>query len=219
MTETPSQTATDTPTETPTLTPTLTPSESYTPTETPSLTPTLTPSDTPTETLTPSETPTFTETYTPTETFTPTETPTITLTPTLDITLTLLQSTLFFDFQTATVAACDYDYRVIAQDPADGEFAAANSIYEREIILQNTGTCPWERNTSLVFVSGESLNATPPYFYIRQRVNVGDEVTILFRGRTPSRSGIASGVWELLTPGLIPIGEPLTISVDVFQAG
>lgn len=212
-TETFTPTATDTLTETPTLSPTLTPSETFTATDTPMPTDTPAPTDTPTLTFTPSETPT------PTETYTPTETPTITLTPTLDITLTLLQSTLFFNFQTATVAACDYDYRIISQSPADGEYAVANTPYEREIILQNTGTCPWERNTSLVFVSGESLNATPPYFYIRQRVNVGEEVTILFRGRTPTRSGIASGEWELLTPGLIPIGEPLMISVNVFQSG
>jgi serine/threonine-protein kinase len=219
----PSQTATQTMTLTsspsPTLTPTQTPSATATSTRTPTATSTPTFTLTPTWTGTPTTTFTATSTFTPTFTFTPTITPSNTTVPTLDVTLTLLQSTLFFELQTATVAACDFDYRIIEQTPPDGDFFPAGRDYEREITLLNTGTCAWERNTSLVFVSGDSFNATPPYFFIRDRINVGEEVTIIFRGRAPSQSGVQSGVWELRTPGQLLIGEPLTISLDVYQSG
>jgi serine/threonine-protein kinase len=240
-TNTVTPTNTFTPSDTPTFTATYTPSDTATPTPTPTSTNTNTATATMTDTLTPTYTLTATATFTATNTYTPTltasntatatrtptptNTPTITQTPsttpspTIDVTLTLLQSTLFFEMQTATIAACDYDYRVIEQDPPDGEFFTANTPYERRITLQNTGTCPWERNSSLVFISGESFNATPPYFFIRDRVNVGEDVTIIFRGRTPTTSGLLSGVWELRTPGQLPIGEPLTISINVYQGG
>ena len=183
----------------------------------------LTPTDTPIPpTLTPSETSTIT--YTPTITLTPS----VTLTPTMDLTLTLLQSTQFFVYQTATVAACDYDYRIVEQTPADGAFYEAGELYSRQIVLQNAGTCPWERNTALIFVagSGESFGAGP-YLFIRERVNVGDTTTIQFEGRTPptacrenNQYVICAGRWELRTPGQILIGDlPMTISVNVFEGG
>jgi serine/threonine-protein kinase len=220
---TPTPTATETPTETstPTPTPTATPTE----TPTPTATDTLTPSQTPTDTQTPSQTPTATETPTPTQTFTPSDTPTATLTPsitptaTIDVTLTLLQATLFYEQQTATVQACDFNYAIIEQTPADGDYFVAGQRYARQITLLNNGTCAWERNTALAYVSGEDFDAQP-YIFIRNRVNVGEEVTIVFSGRTPtSQLGLLSGVWELRTPGQILIGEPLTISVWVFQQG
>jgi hypothetical protein len=166
---------------------------------------------------------------TPTWTFTPsvTPTPSITLTPTFDVTLTLLQATLFWEQQTATIAVCDFDYRIVDQDPADGDFFLAGRTYTREITLQNTGTCAWERNTALVYVSGESYNATPPYFFIRERVNVGDTATITFEGRTPptacrqdNQVVMCVGVWELRTPGQLLIGtEPIRIRVNVYEGG
>lgn len=198
------------PTATPTLT--VTPSPTITPTPTASATPTatFTPSETPTATLTPSVTPSLTIT----------PTPTITLTPTVDVTQTMVQATLIMQLQTATVQACDYDYRVIEQNPADEGYFLAGKEYHRQIRLLNTGTCPWDRNTSLVFVRGESFNANPPYFFIRQRVNVGEEAVVEFVGRTPPTYGLRTGEWELRTPGQLLIGdEPIRISINVYEGG
>ncbi len=226
-TATPSATATSTPTVTSTPTSTNTPPPTMTPTSTGSATPTptVTPTNTPTptatltDTLTPSNTPTPTPTYTPT--LTPTRTPTITLTPSItttptpNITLTVIQLTAMLQIQTATTAACDFNYEIIDQKPADGDYIATGSDYVRQITFRNTGTCPWERNTSLTFVSGESLNAGPRIF-IRQRVAVGEEYVLSFEGKIPANGGRLTGMWELRTPGLIPIGKPITISVQAF---
>jgi serine/threonine-protein kinase len=230
-----------TPTETETFTLTLTPSETPVPTDTPTDTQTPLPTATNTPTLTDTATPlpptltytltpslTLTPSNTPTLTFTPsvTPTPSITLTPTFDVTLTLLQATLFWEQQTATIAACDFDYRIVDQDPEDGDFFLAGREYTREITLQNTGTCPWERLTALVFREGENFDAEP-YLFIRERVNVGETTTVTFVGRTPpaacrenNQVVICAGRWELLTPGQILIGdEPVIISVNVYEGG
>lgn len=237
-TETPTPTETGTPT--PSLTPTTTPTETPTLTATPTLTLTLTttPSHTPTSTLTETPTATPTETETPTATSTPsatataTDTPTATLTPTTDITATLIQATLLANSMTATVGACNYDYAIIQPDQEDDQFqyyaaysASTDPVYiktetqfEMEITLLNTGDCAWERNTSLTWLEGESFNAGPRIF-IRNRVEVGEEVTISFSGTTPQRGrgGPRTGTWELRTPGQLPVGEPLVISIFAFD--
>lgn len=233
-TETATSTATGTPTPTEvfTLTPPAQPSPTLRvmniPTEmvmpffSPTPTDTVVP-PTATETPTPSETPTVT--YTPSITLTPS----VTLTPTLNLTLTLIQATMVREQQTATYALCNFDYRIVEQSPADGEFYVADARYEREIVLQNTGTCAWERLTALVFVpgSGVSFSVEPPYIFIAERVEVGDTTTIRFVGRTPPTACRenndvvdCSGQWELRTPGQILIGdEPLTIRVRVYEGG
>lgn len=119
------------------------------------------------------------------------------------------------EIQTATIAACDFDYAIIEQTPADGDYFRADRLYEREIRLLNTGTCPWERNTSLVFIEGEDFDAQR--IFLRERVNPGSEVTITFAGRTPQTGGLRAGTWELRTPGQILIGKPLVISIFTFE--
>jgi hypothetical protein len=131
------------------------------------------------------------------------------------VTQTLIQATLIAQLQTATITACDYDFAVVEQDPPDAEFVRANTDYQRSITLLNTGTCPWERNTALTFVDGENFSA-PPRIFIREVVEVGEDVTLSFEGRTPSTNGLQSGTWELRTPGQIRIGDPLVISIQVY---
>jgi serine/threonine-protein kinase len=221
LTLTPSETPTASETPSPTPTFTFTPSATLTPTDTATLPPTatLTPRATNTVLIVPTTAPTLTpsETLTPTHTFTPsiTPTPTTTLTPTLDITLTLIQATLLADFQTATINACDFNYEIVSQIPADGAPFAANQDYTRVITLRNTGSCAWERNSALMFVSGENFNAGARII-LRDRVNVGDEVALTFAGHTPVAHVPLSGTWELRTPGNIRIGRPITISISVF---
>lgn len=206
-------------TASPTVSATRTPS--LTPTLTPTLTVTRTPTASPTRTPTPTSTPTPTNTRRPTRTFTPTITltPSLTPTPTIDVTRTLQLATQMMEMQTATTAACNFNYGILEQTPPDGDYWPAGRAYERRITLINTGTCPWERNTSLTFIRGENFNVGS-YIFIRSRVNVGETITIVFSGRTPTAQlGLLSGVWELRTPGQIRIGEPLQISIWVFQQG
>lgn len=217
------------PTETPTLTltPTVEPSATLTPTSTPSRTPS------PTETATSSATPSATWTATPAHTATstrmpsPSATSTATTTPTPEDTpipsaTSNLTATAAFG-RTATAAACTFDYAVVEQTPADGEaggFYRVNEAYERKITLLNTGSCAWEANTSLTFLDGQNFNIGPRVF-IRETVQPAATVTITIVGRLPARGSQTplTGRWELRTPGQIPIGEPLVISILVYDPG
>ena len=212
-TQTPTQTATLTASPTSTSSPTTTPSATNTPTTTPS--PTTTASTTPTQTLAP----TATATPSPTTRATDIPPPTATASVTPDQTATLAEQ------MTATIDACVFDYAIIEQSPEDGEaggFFTTASKYARTITLLNTGECVWERNTSLTFVSGsgESFNAGPRIF-IREPIGVGQEVELIFDGTLPARGSLTpiEGAWQLRTPGQLAIGEPIVISVMVYDPG
>jgi len=183
-------------------------------------TPTLMPTATNTATPTPSAT--ATSTRTPSRTPQPSATPTASATPTtaplVELTQTLVQATRAAEIKQATLAACHFDYAIVDQTPADGDYFPTNSPYVREIVLRNTGNCAWERNSSLNFVSGESFSAGPRIF-IRERVEPGAEYTLRFEGRTPTRGGSRTGVWELRTPEFIQIGEPFEISIFAYSRG
>jgi hypothetical protein len=133
------------------------------------------------------------------------------------VTLTLIQATFLLEIQTATIAACDFDYEIVSQTPENGFFRQAETLFVMEIRLRNTGNCPWERNSALTYVpgSGENFDAEPRIL-VRERVNVGQETIIVLNGRAPATNGLASGLWELRTPGQLLIGAPLTLSVNVF---
>jgi len=212
QTSTATPTNTDTPTSTSTNTPTITPSITPSPTDTATYTPTQTP------TRTPSVTPSPTSTNTPTRTLTPTitPTPTTTLTPTPDLTQTLVAATQFWEMQTVTTTACDFKYQIVDQNPADNDYYTADTDYERAITLLNTGNCAWERNTAFVFIRDEDFNARP--IFLRERVNPSEDIVLCFQGKTPRTGGVHRGTWELRTPGQIRIGEPLVISVNVFES-
>lgn len=178
----------------------------------------------PPPTLTPSFTPTITPTPTITRTPTITPTPTPSFTPTINTTATFAALTEIARQQTATANACIWDYAIVEQNPPDGTLTPvrAGQEYTREITLQNTGTCAWEANTALVFVvgSGEDFDAgSGGRIFIRQRIEVGATYVLTFSGRTPNKGDIYTGQWQLRTPGQIAIGQPLTISVFVFESG
>lgn len=193
-------------------------------TDTPEATATETPTSTSTNTNTPTMSPTSTHTATSTATRTPTITSTSTNTPVVTATMTPNMTATLAAERTSTAAACDYDYAIIEQTPEDGEqggFFRANTSYERTITFLNTGNCPWERNTSLTFInsSGVSFNAGPRIF-IREPVDVGEEVELIFRATLPARGSVTplGGSWQLRTPGQIAIGDPMIISILVFES-
>lgn len=203
LTSTPSNTPTGTRTPTPTETRTRMPTSTNTPSRTPR------PTNTQTATLTPSPTFTLTATKTPTQAATDT--------PTVDITRTLVSATEQARILTETVEACTFDYAIVSQDPENGAFYPANSDYDRKIIFLNTGDCPWEPNTSLTYLEGENFQVLRGRVFITGQVEVGASYELHFIGRTPGRGGLRTGTWELRTPGQRPIGEPMEISIQVYE--
>ncbi|MEZ4666664.1 MAG: protein kinase [Anaerolineae bacterium] len=183
----------------------------------PTLTPTNTLTFTPTSTMTPS----------PTWSPTPSITATSTKSPTPDPRQTSVALTQAASSQQATEASCNWDYasEIAADYPTyDANcfyLIPANTEFTLKITLVNLGTCDWVRNTALIYESGENYDADRVIFFVdRDRiVNIGDEAVVEFDGKSPDKGGTKTGRWILRTPGQIPIGLPLEISIQVYEQG
>ncbi len=215
----PSPSATLSPTPSPTQ-PTQTPvviiiRETAPPTATATASPTTLP---PTSTATATRRP---PTVTPSITFTPSITPTATTN--FSETQTAIANIAIV--QTATASACDWEYTEVSRRLVvngvqinDG-FVPAGSPFVLEIVLRNTGNCPWEINSTFRFREGEFFDSAQPFIRIQNQVRQGTTYTIRFEGIAPMENDEQTGLWELRTAGNLPIGqEPISITVRVFGA-
>ena len=89
--------------------------------------------------------------------------------------------------------------------------------------LQNVGTCTWTRMFSLVFFSGNSLNAIQTHHLLAE-VDPGEMVDITVEMEAPSKPGIYQSNWMLSDPdgelfGIGPNGDaPFWVIIEVVDA-
>jgi serine/threonine protein kinase len=210
---------------------TMTPSPSPTqPTQTPRviiIRETAPPSATPSPSHTPLP-PTATATATrrpPTLTPSMTFTPSITPTATTNFGGTQTAVANIGVIQTATATNCAWDYTEVSRrllvngvQINDGA-VQAGTPFTMELVLRNTGNCPWEINSTFRYSEGEFFDSPQPFIRIENLVREGTTYMIRFEGIAPNENGDQTGLWELRTPGNRRIGqEPVSITVRVFGA-
>ncbi len=159
---------------------------------------------------------------------------------------------------TQTLAACSFEF-IVAQ-PEDynqppnvnavnePRLVEANKRFSFELVLLNTGSCPWPSgarltyNEDLTLNPGTSVDMTPLQdacdnsdirpginFAVQQRsnfrldgeVDIEEESSpIIFQGTAPSVYGCYYGVWDLLYPNSnTPMGRPLLLAIRVWGGG
>ena len=123
---------------------------------------------------------------------------------------------------TATVAACDYDYELVARtyQPAyeliPGQFyIRVRAPFTTTLTVRNTGNCDWERYTALVHVEGETYGLAGDVL-IPNNTRVGAEYTFTLDMTAPRRNIPHTGIWELRTPGGFLIGDPIEITIHAY---
>ncbi|MBN1284973.1 MAG: protein kinase [Anaerolineae bacterium] len=143
---------------------------------------------------------------------------------------------------TATLAACNYDYAFIAEsygEPAYYDYQ--NSVwwfprlrsFRASITVQNIGGCAWEPDTALVYVGAtrydyngdvlasdlerDQFGLARRKFTIGQAVERGEEVTIEVDMAAPAFNRRHVLVWELQTPQGVVIGEPIEMTLNVYE--
>ena len=62
--------------------------------------------------------------------------------------------------------------------------------------LKNIGTCTWNPNYKLVFVSGDHMSG-PDYVKLDDYVAPGEKIDILVDLKSPSKAGTYTGYWKL----------------------
>lgn len=109
------------------------------------------------------------------------------------------------------------DAAVLMQDVTvpDGTRFQPGETFTKTWQLRNTGTCPWDRNYTLVFVSGERMGA--PDFVSVPVTPAQADADISVELTAPSADGTYTGVYELHDPDgkIVPIGIGKTMWVKI----
>jgi hypothetical protein len=151
-------------------------------------TPTFTPPS-PTPTSTP-PTPTPTSTDTPVPTSTPTQTPT-----------------------PPPLSCPDAAYVTDVTVPDNTRFDQGEA-FVKIWRVRNNGACPWPEGTTLVFVSGDALDA--PASVEVGALDVGQTKEISVNMTAPGAGGPYKGTWQLADSGGQPFGTILTVVIQAY---
>ena len=156
----------------------------------------------------PTETPTPTATSTPTPTFTPTATETPEPSPTEAI---------------PTVEEC-YDEATFIGDVTipDGTELNPDTPFTKTWRLLNAGTCTWNLNYRLIFVSGNQMSGPSSQQLVSLEVPPGASIDVSVDLVAPSKTGTYQGYWGLRNAngvrfGIGPGGQSFYLEIKVVE--
>jgi serine/threonine-protein kinase len=160
--------------------------------------------------LPPASTATPSATATPTATISPSPTPTRTPSPTRALTRTLLATPTQTTTPTQTVnieSACVLDAELVeVQD--EYRFWYVNSRPTFELVLRNSGACPWPTDTLLTLVSENTLGWQDSWPV--GQVETGATVEVEIQLVAPTTAQVLHIVWQLTIPDGQASGEEIT---------
>ncbi len=154
-------------------------------------------------------------TVTATSTMTPTMTPTTTLTPTVASTVGIPVSGATSSSFSNSASGCNNATFVKDVSIPDGTVLAQGVGFTKTWRLQNTGTCKWTRNYSLVFVGGSGMGGSN--VSIGGNVPVGRKDDISVQLIAPNVDGTYTGFWRMADQNGNLFGETIDVQVVVEQ--
>ena len=156
----------------------------------------------------------------PTETPTPTPTETPTLTPTPTATETPEPSPTE---EPPTEEAC-YDEATFIDDITipDGTELEPDTPFTKTWRLLNAGTCTWNPNYKLYFVSGDMMSGPASQQLVTIEVPPGASIDVSVELLSPNKPGTYLGYWALKNAngvrfGLGPTGQPFSVQIKVVE--
>lgn len=121
---------------------------------------------------------------------------------------------------TATVRACDYDYELVEQVPANNSPYPEMTTLTMSLILENDSRCPLDDDTRLVFEDGYQLEG-PNFVEFDRELLPGEAIELSLDLRTPAyRAGspTVTSTWLVILPDGTQVGQPLVIELDIFAS-
>lgn len=160
----------------------------------------------------PTETPTPTATFTPTPTQTPS--PTATVTPTLEPSPTE---------EPPVASDCDEATFIGDVTIPDGTELTPGQSFTKTWRLLNAGTCAWNPNYKLIFISGEQMDGPASQQMVNLEVPPGASIDVSVDLVAPSEPGTYRGYWGLKNDnnvrfGIGPTGQAFYLEIEVVEA-
>jgi hypothetical protein len=126
--------------------------------------------------------------------------PTMTPTPTPDLTAT-------------AIASCLFDMEVVEDRVIWPSVLMPGQSFAKRWIVSNSGTCAWEEDFRLVFVSGEQMGG--PETLEVELLEIGEEWEIELSLQAPPEYQTYTGVWQLQDGNGQQVGEDLEVTARV----
>lgn len=95
----------------------------------------------------------------------------------------------------------------------DGSVVKPGALLDKRWLVENSGTCNWDKNYRLKFMSGAELGA-PLDQALLPAIN-GSTATIRIIFTAPSDAGTYQSAWQAYDPQGEPFGDPVFIQVEV----
>ncbi|MCR4408580.1 MAG: NBR1-Ig-like domain-containing protein [Anaerolineae bacterium] len=109
---------------------------------------------------------------------------------------------------------CTLDALLVADVTVpDNTELAPGTAFIKTWQVRNSGTCPWETGTKLVFVSGERMGG--PTMVDVLPLPPGDETDVSVNLTSPATPGTYKGDWQFLTPDGVPFGPVIYVQIVV----
>jgi hypothetical protein len=148
----------------------------------------------------------------------PTSAPTPTLFPTLPVQTqpAFLPTIAFTTPTTGVVQGCDNSAFVSDVTIPDGTVMSPGQKFTKTWLMQNTGTCTWDTNYSIAFVSGDAMSGvkTP----LTLSVPSGQQIKISVNLIAPTDTGNFKGIWQLMNGNGVSFGAAPWVLIKVSAA-
>jgi hypothetical protein len=137
-----------------------------------------------------------------------------TLTPPATLTETSTYTSLpLLVFPTPTLDCVDGLNFVSDVTIPDGTIIPAGSLLDKQWLVQNSGTCNWDKRYSLRFISGDPLGVAGEQALYPARAGTQASIQITFQA--PSQSGDYISEWQAFDGSGIPFGDSFFIKITV----
>ncbi len=90
--------------------------------------------------------------------------------------------------------------KFVGETIKDGSSYASGATFTKSWTLQNNGTCSWDTNYALVFISGDSMNGVASKPLTTGKVAPGDSIQITVDLTAPNKPGTFHGNWGVRNP-------------------
>lgn len=152
----------------------------------------------------------------PSATLTPSPTGTATITPTLEATNTQAAAVIppaAGGGASSGAVGCNNSAYVSDVTIQDNTQIAPGTTFTKTWRVQNTGTCAWNANYKLIFVSGEAMGGVTTA--INQSVNPGASADVSVNLTAPSTPKTYTGNWRLATDSGQAFGTLIYVQIVV----
>jgi hypothetical protein len=96
----------------------------------------------------------------------------------------------------ATTSPCNPPPNAISESHPDGTSVPINTAFDKSWTIQNAGTCTWNANYKIKFVSGDAMSG-PAFKLFGASVRPGESIKLILPLKTPGAVGTTTGYWGL----------------------